>query len=397
MTESTYRECIKAIDSKIAGELDMDWSEIKDKYNINCNPDTIRKASTTPFGGYFRSEYLKNQIYTNPDEFSKERELDDKLREIKKERMKLQTLNIERNRIDRNEARHELYYEYIADAITTLPVPELIKKTHIDNSREYILTIADIHYGANFKSTNNEYSPEIAQERFEYLIGYVEDFVEKHQISKLNILELGDSVQGCIRLSDLKINDSSVVKATVEISRIIANFLNEISAFVEVDYYHVPSANHSQLRPLGSKASEIADEDLEYVISNYIKDSLKNNSRVRVHLAKDGDQYLDFSIKGFGIIAGHGHTIKNLDKSLRDLNTLRGSYADYIILGHYHGGFSKTVSEGITSDDELIVANSFIGSDPYSDSLMTGSKAACQILGFDGRYGHTETYKIILN
>jgi hypothetical protein len=38
-----------------------------------------------------------------------------------------------------------------------------------------------------------------------------------------------------------------------------------------------------------------------------------------------------------------------------------------------------------------------IGSDPYSDSIMKGSKAAAKVYGFDNLHGHTETYKFILN
>ena len=110
LTTDTYEKVCKDISDKLEGNNDLDWSEIRDKYNISCNPDTIRKASSTIFGGQFRTEYLKNQIYTNPEEFSKEKELDKKLADIRKERIKLQTANIERGRVDRNESRQEMYY-----------------------------------------------------------------------------------------------------------------------------------------------------------------------------------------------------------------------------------------------------------------------------------------------
>jgi hypothetical protein len=55
------------------------------------------------------------------------------------------------------------------------------------------------------------------------------------------------------------------------------------------------------------------------------------------------------------------------------------------------------VGESYNNNLEVLTASSFIGSDPYSDSLYKGSKGAVDIYGFDERYGHTETYKIILN
>lgn len=338
-----------------------------------------------------QSKFLDNDKYL--EQIRKEKE------ELRKERIKIQTLNIERNRLDRSESRQELYYEYVGNAIDVLPVPEFKPLFHNmeDNVISYLLCISDMHYGASFKSENNEYSPTIFKDRLEYLTERIYDFVVKKQISKIHIACLGDTLQGLIRASDLKINDSSVVKATVDISRLLAQFLNTLSEFVEVDYYHVPSANHTQWRPLATKASEIADEDLEYIISHYIHDLCINNDRVKVMMACERQQYIQINIDGFEVLAMHGHQIKNVETSLKDLSALRGSLCDYLILGHFHNGKEIPSSEGCLHDTEVLVCPSFVGSDPYSDSIMKGSKAAVKIFGFDEIYGHTETYKIILN
>lgn len=398
LTIETYEAACKDIDMKQDGSIDLDWSEIKDKYGIDLASDSIRKANGTIFGGSFRAAYLKNQIHTNPDEFSKEKELDKKLADIRKERIKLQTANIERGRVDRNESRQEMYYEYVGSTCASLPLPDFQQLQYNDETDiEYLMSLADVHYGAKFKSENNEYSPEIAKERFEYLSGKVINFIQKHNVTKLHIVSLGDLVQGILRVSDLKINDSSVVKATVEISRLIALFLTELSTYTNIEYYHTPSANHTQIRPLGTKASEIADEDLEYLIGNYIKDLCTGNERISVHLADEGKQYIEIPIMGNEIIAMHGHQLKNIDNSIRDLSILRRSFIDYLILGHFHSGKEVPSFEGCCNDTEILVSPSFVGSDPYSDSIMKGSKASVKIYGFDSVYGHTETYKFILN
>ena len=399
LTAETYEQVCKDISDKLEGNNDLDWAEIQAKYNISCNPDTIRKASSTIFGGQFRTEYLKSQIYTNPDEFSREKELDKKIADMRKERMKLQTANIERRRVDRNESRQEMYYEYVGNVCTALPLPKF-QPLHYDSSEnelEYVMTLADIHYGAKFKSENNEYSTDIAKERFKNLSGYVIDFIQKHKVTKLHIVSLGDMVQGILRVSDLKINNSTVVKATVDISRLIALFLRELSIYTNVEYYHTPSANHTQIRPLGTKASEIADEDLEYLIGNYIKDLCSDNERISVHLADEGKQYIEIPIVGNEVIAIHGHQLKNIENSIRDLSMMRRNFIDYLLLGHFHSGKEIPSFEGCCNDTEILVSPSFVGSDPYSDSLMKGSKAAVKIYGFSDVYGHTETYKFILN
>lgn len=398
LTTESYEQICKDIDAKLNGENDYDWSELKDKYNVQCNPDTIRKGSSTIFGGKFRSDYLKNKIYSNPEDFSKEKELDKKLADIRKERIKLQTAVIERNRLDRSESRQEMYYEFVGSTTSTLPLPDF-KPLRYGTTKEinYVVGLADVHYGSSFFSINNEYSPEIAKKRFEHLTGCLIDFIEEKNLNTLTIVSLGDLIQGVLRLSDLKINDSSIVKATVEVCRLVASMLNELSVYANIRYYHSPSANHSQLRVLGAKASELADEDLEYLMGNYIHDLCVNNDRIIVNLAKDGENFIEVKVAGNEIIAMHGHQVKNIENAVKDLSILHKKFYDCVLVGHLHNGKEIPSHEGILGDAEILICPSFVGSDPYSDSLCKGSKAAVKVYGFDKLFGHTETYKIILN
>jgi hypothetical protein len=399
--EENYQKYIWRMDELVQSGKYQNWKEITPFVNKELfgedesqyrDESAYRKAVK-----YARDFYEAGVFGVNDDEYlnqiRKEKE------EIRKERIKLQTVNIERNRVDRGESRQEFYYEYVSSVIEALPVPEFrqLFENRDEDVINYLVCLSDLHYGASFKSENNEYSPAIFKERLEYLSERIYDFITRKQLSKIHIACLGDTLQGLLRASDLKINDSSVVKATVEISRLIAQFLNSLSEFVKIEYYHVPSANHTQSRPLGTKASEIADEDLEYVISHYIEDLCRYNDRINVKLADEGKQYIEIDIEGFEVLAMHGHQIKNMDTSLKDLSMLRRSFCDYLILGHFHNGKEIPSAEGCCHDTEILVCPSFVGSDPYSDSIMKGSKAAVKIYGFDELYGHTETYKIILN
>ena len=96
----------------------------------------------------------------------------------------------------------------------------------IDYNREYVLTIADIQAGANFEIETNEYSLSICEERFNKLLGMLVKYIQFNNISKLYIVELADTIQGILRLTDLKLNEVPVVEATVTVARLIANFLN---------------------------------------------------------------------------------------------------------------------------------------------------------------------------
>lgn len=69
-TKETYVACMSDIASKVYHNMDIDWGELKEKYNIQISKDTLRKAASPPlFGGAFVYEYFKsaNAIETSND------------------------------------------------------------------------------------------------------------------------------------------------------------------------------------------------------------------------------------------------------------------------------------------------------------------------------------------
>lgn len=316
---------------------------------------------------------------------------------IRKERYKLAATKLERDRQDRQESRFELFYENVRDAITTLPLPD-IKSYNIkrENDDEYVVLIADVHFGAKFTSAHNEYSIEIVKQRFNKLLSELILLIEEKHLKKLIIMGLGDDIQGMIHLTDLTINQIPVVNAVVEYPRLIACFLNELSAYCEIDYYPVQNSNHTQTRPLGTKASELANEDLEKVIVNHIYDLLIKNDRVNVHIEFENKPII-LDIKGFKCIAKHGHQLKNAnDNVLKDLSDFYRVFFDYAFLGHLHAGKEAVVGAGDVNNRDVIIADGFIGSDPYSDSLFKDCKGAVKICKFT-KNGYTGYDKIIFD
>ena len=400
LTTETYEQLLEDCSNKVQKISDLDWSEICDKYNLDFNPDTIRKGSQPPLvGSAFVSEYYKwkeSQRDSDTKEDSYFKELQIQRRQLEKERQKLYATKTEYSRQVRQQSRFELFYENVSRELNEYDVPEFIGLNYSEQMKSYVLSIADIHAGANFITETNEYSFEEVTRRFNKLFNDVVYFVKEKNINNLKVLCLGDDIQGILRLSDLQLNESSVVRATVFVAKTIAHFLNELSAYCYIDYYHCPTSNHSQSRPLGTKASEIASEDVEYVICNYIKDVLVNNNRISVH-TNFGYEYIEIPIFGFKTIAMHGHTINNIDNALKDLTYHKKTFYTTVFLAHYHASKMGTVGEMSDTDCEVIVCPSFVGSCPYSDKLMKGAKPSCCIYGYDEKYGHTETYKIFLN
>ena len=148
LTLETYDKIITDIDSKIDGENDYDWSEIKDKYGINCNSDTIRKSSSTPFGGKMRSEYEKYKTRLNQN-VSENSELDVKIQELRREKIKLSDARVEYNKLIRQEARKESYADMvkriICENVEPMNIP--VHYTLFNSSTDLLVHLTDIHTG----------------------------------------------------------------------------------------------------------------------------------------------------------------------------------------------------------------------------------------------------------
>ena len=394
--ESQNEYIARMYKSKI--ELSLTNQEVKEFINKELGTsyaESTLRSIAYPFNEGYELGYEKALRERKEDSLLDE--LEEKKLEIIKERKKLQATKIELNRNLTHESRFELFYENIRDEIKRLPLPDYYLAPTVVGYRdsEYIQVFTDIHYGANFKSENNEYSTEICKERFNVLLSETINFCKRENIDSLNVINLADDIQGMLRLTDVKLNEIPVVQAVVEISRIIASYLNQLSAYVNIEYYHTMQSNHSQTRPLGTKASELATEDLELVIGNYIKDLLDDNERVNVHLS-DKD-YSTMNVCGYDCLMLHGHQVRNVRGVVKDYSMLHRKFYQYVLLGHTHAGQTMVVGEGIDNAIEVLVTPSFIGSDPYSDSLKVGAKAMSKLYKFQEGKGLVQTTNIILN
>ena len=256
---------------------DWTWEDIAKILNDSLGHNYGESAYRKKFQSFNKMMEANENTFFTEDEYLKK--IEAQKMDLAKERQKLYATKVEMQRVIRQSSRFELFYENVRDAIETLPMPSVKYNAEKRYSfgKEHLLAIADIHCGAQFELPTNNYSIEECERRFGVLLNDVVDYVQRNSVNKLNVVSLSDDIQGILRVSDLQLNETSVVEATVIVSRLIASFLNELSAFCKIEYYHVPNSNHTQTRPIGTKAGELATEDLEYIIGNYITDMLKNN------------------------------------------------------------------------------------------------------------------------
>lgn len=404
--ETSWEYGLRLIESKVNGEIDCDWQDIVEHLGLDCHRDSLRKAANvTPYSGLAVAKHYKDKIEelmarqsTSADSIYEDLilELEMKKIELQKERVKISTLRNELNKVVREESRKELFYEGIRQAIADTPLePIHFIPTHAQQSdKEYLLTFADVHYGATFDVGINKYSPEICQERFNQLFNEVVRIVEEEGISHLHIASNGDLIQGVLRITDVKLNSITMIEQVMGIARLVASFLNQLSQHTCVTYYHCINANHSELRLLGTKSGEL-QEDVELLIGNYIKDLLSLNERIEVIIGNDC--VMDIELCGYNIGLLHGQNVKNKETFIRDLSMTRHREYDYLIMGHIHHYTCTTVST--TKDGnptQVISVPSIVGSCPYSQKIMKTSPSGALLLCFKENSGKINTYELNL-
>ena len=384
-----YRVC------KMKDALGFTWPQMAEIFNeeFGCNKgDTAYRKKWAAFQEIFNA---------NMDKLVGENAYLDELKqakhELEKEKIKLQTEKLEYNRWLREEARDELICEKICEAIKTLPplqVPSRIVPVH--SNREGVLLLADAHYGVEFKIVGlfgevlNEYSPEIFEARMWDLLNQVIEICKKEGFTSLNVYDLGDEIDGLLRVSQLWKLRYGVLDSAVYYGRFITTWLNELSNYVCVKYQMVKDSNHCQLRLLGQPKNTFKDENVSVIITDKIMDKLHDNPNFEFIQNPTG-LIFDDNIVGYSVLGAHGEC-KNLEQAIKELSKTYRTQIDFMVGGHKH--HQNSINVGIESD--VIGAPSIIGIDDYSLSLNKTSDPGATLFVLEQCKGKVMEYNIKL-
>lgn len=364
----------------------IEWQDITDFRNaelgLNEHRDTIRK-------GY---KLLQEYIDAGWD-IKKPGAPDKETYALRKERIKFQTEKLEFNRNLRELARDELVIEHIENAIASLPPIEIPDPIVVDKSeKEYLLCLSDAHFGTEFEIKGldgeviNAYSPEVFKERMIKLMSKLIDVIEKEDIYELNIFELGDGIDGLLRLSsNLMRLKYGVIESSILYAEYLANWLNVLSKYVVIRFQMVADSNHNQLRLCGAPKNAFPEENMSKVIEAFLKERLKDNPNIEFICNPTGMNFVNLA--GYNILGIHGE-VKKLSTAINDISRAYNTHIDYVIAGHKHHAEANEV--GINA--ETIHVRSIIGVDPYGLSLNAVSNPGVSMFVFEENNGKVCEY-----
>ena len=319
--------------------------------------------------------------------------------ELEKERKKKQTINVEFNKLLRESAREELFYESMERAIKERPLYKIAPPLKINhNNKDGILAMSDFHYGreVSIKGLNgeiiNEYNNDIFKKRMHDLLSQTIDICLDRGIEHLHIMNLADCIDGILRVSQLRSLQTGVIDSVIEFCEFLAEWLNALSSYVTIDYYQC-WGNHDEIRILTGKKGDFPHENVNKIIMKFLELSLSNNTNVVVH--NEDLPFIYFDICGSKVFGYHGED-KNLPKTLKWFEDIYGVNIDYIIGGHLHSQSLETVGMGSYSDKQAIRIPSICSIDDYSMSLHSSSRAGANIFIFEEGKGKKSTEDIWL-
>ncbi|MDY4819951.1 MAG: hypothetical protein SO206_06935 [Bacilli bacterium] len=438
LNTETYEQCLEDISNKVLGKVDLDWSDIIDKYHLPMAKDTLRKASSQSiFGNVFVSEYFKDKSlsntmsnidkaklsYKSESSINKDGTLtSDKLIAIKEDELKNPNslLNAHgfdikewelvsaRNNIwnvySKQDGIQELYSskivvkprteisleeinEFYNDLINTYSSP-IVKKYENKNGLLFELPIVDLHLGKFSTSdiVKDEYNTQIARDCFNKVIDTCISRLRGINIEKI-IFPIGndffhfDTVSttttgGTPQDTDMK-HQTLFKSGVLLLIDGITKLSNELKAPIEV---FCVQGNH------------------DFMTSYHAVMSLwcyfHNNENVIVDLSTSPRKYIEFGNCLIGY--SHGEKEKKRIEKIMQVEAAeswgRTKFREFH-LGHLH-------SEQVSEDGGVIIRNlsSVTGTDAWHhNSGYIGAIRKCTCFLWDKENGLDSTFNVVIN
>ena len=364
--------------------------------------DWAEKVLGSDYRDVFSDEYIRRsaKVFSiflkhleDMGDVEAEGEMQDMLEQLKAERIKIQTANLEYNAIQRAEARNDLFNEQIIKAIERLePIKGTRPKLDVepcDRHRTALLAISDLHAGSTFTVKGiyneivNEYSYDIMCARLWSIIDKIE--ADDIVFDDLTVAICGDLVEGILRESSLTKLREPVTDTVIRLAEFLSEWIYQLSIRLEKKVNVVIiGGNHDTVRSLTSRPM-FEGENLTKIVVEFIKLRLQDLDWITV------DDYQDVAIKniqGVNVMFQHGED-KDLKTTMDYFSNLYNIDVDEIVAGHLHRGESKTVGITELGDRQLTRVGSIVGIDSYAKQIRASARPSCYIALYEEDNGKT--------
>lgn len=355
--ESYIAYAKRITNGKADGTLDIDYVEwgnalISKEYSS----DNLRKAF------YVVSEIVKNIDVEVEDNFTEDdllNELELKKIELQKEKIKFQNQRTAFNKVVRERARMEELNDIVISTINNGNLPKLnyIYKEFEPTDNDLMVSLNDIHYGANIENFLNTYNSDICRNMFEEYIDKILQIKKTHNSQNVFVCANGDFINGAIHRNIAVSNKENLIQQIMGVSELISDFLYELSLnFKEVTFISV-AGNHSRIGE--NKDNALKDERLDDLVEFYLKARLQNVKNIYIKNDKFDNTMYVINIRGKNYLGLHGDYDASNAKILATVGMVKESIYG-ILLGHLHHNMTDYIQ-----NYKVLMAGSFLGVDDF--------------------------------
>lgn len=346
----------KLVDKTLA---DMDYTELAEAlYGQAYAPDVARRMV---YGSKRTLDAVERDFdngIQNEDVLSA---LDSKRFELQKERQKFFDQRNALNKLLRERSRQEELNEILTEVVKSGSLPQLnYQRVEIEPSdNDLLVSLNDIHYGANVQNYWNTYNSDICREMMCKYLDRIITIGETHRSENCIVWANGDEISGNIHQSITVTNKENVIEQIKGVSELISEFLAELSKhFSQVVFVSV-AGNHSRIDP--NKDRALMSERLDDLVEWYLGARLQNFRNVQIGIGSekvDNTMYL-IDVRGKTYCGVHGDFDGSASK-VQSLQTMAGKPIYAVLSGHLHHNKMDEV-QGV----KTIMAGSFLGMDDY--------------------------------
>ena len=364
MEDKDIRNIVYDVYEKAMGLSEFEWEDICKKYDLQCHPDTLRKAGV----GIKLAAEAGALDFSSPEM----REYD----KTYKQKQMFYDQRREYNKDLREEARSDYYMgELVKAAQRANEVKPLVKREPLkwmdvrDERVEGLLVLSDIHYGLTTSNFWNEYNEDIADARLAKLMDRVIEKISTHKISVMHICLAGDQIAGAVHVANRVKSQDDVVDQLIKVSEKIAEFIANISLHVEDVKVYTTFGNHSRL--VADLKASIHSDNLELFIPFWLEQRFQNNDNIIIVPCTQNELV---SVKPCGVPCAIVHGDLDNDASAPTTAAMMymrayGEQLRYLFTGHLHHIHAKE-----QFDVEQIGCGSLCGVEDYAKGKRLFSK-----------------------
>lgn len=343
----------KLVDKSLA---DVDYSELAEElYGQTYSSDVARRMA---YGSRKTLELIERQ---NEEALAADGlldELDIKRFELKKQQQKFYDYRAAFNKLVRERSRQEELNEILVDAISKsdLPVLEYVPHDYTPSDTDLLVSLNDIHFGANVKNYWNTYNSSVCVEMLRNYIDKVLEVQKVHGSENCVVWGNGDFISGNIHNSIAVTNKENIIEQIKGVSELIAEFLAALSPhFKSVVFLSVPG-NHSRL---DTKDRALLGERLDDIVAWYLDARLSSFENIFISDNRIDDTMYLVDIRGKLYCGVHGD-FDDSPAKIQSIQTMVGQPVYAVLAGHKHHNKIDVVQ-----GTKVVMAGSFLGMDDY--------------------------------